>query len=447
MIEIKHTLSQTSAAPRETKPSRVRGLVLGLFAVAFCFSPDALIIRLLDTATPSSYDTTDSAIAILCWKALLIGILNLLAATILEGGVCKTVSGVASGLGHIALAAGLQALALIGFTLSFLLTDAATALLLISLNPLWAAILSWLVFGEALHLRTVIALTAASLSLLFVFLPDLIVPHHSSDGTESAMATPASASASPPALSAFPNLIAIATGTAVAVYLVVVRHAAIHCPRVSMSVASGLGSLVAGALALALAALRGLSVVVASSDASASSAAAAVVPREVPFSQFVFGGFFRLVALDATLLAGAFVLQNLALREISGTEVALVLLLQVGLGPLYVYLGIGEVPSLWTMIGGTLLLVVLAAHELAGLLARIAAASSKTDLPGTARMPPLSPAQVDPKPCVATTAAARSAEGGVGSPTAPSHPLSSPRRKPPPRAWPPPSPPPTPPAY
>ena len=49
----------------------------------------------------------------------------------------------------------------------------------------------------------------------------------------------------------------------------------------------------------------------------------------------------------------------------SPRQVALVLLLEVVLGPLWVYLRFGDVPSPWVLAGGALLLGTLAWHELA----------------------------------------------------------------------------------
>ena len=48
---------------------------------------------------------------------------------------------------------------------------------------------------------------------------------------------------------------------------------------------------------------------------------------------------------------------------VTGAEVGLVVLLEAVLGPLFVYLAYRDAPSQWTIIGGSLLLVVLAVHE------------------------------------------------------------------------------------
>ena len=61
------------------------------------------------------------------------------------------------------------------FTFCLLLTDAATALLLISLAPLWAALLGVVTMGEPLPRRTVIALGLSVCSVGLVFMPRLFL--------------------------------------------------------------------------------------------------------------------------------------------------------------------------------------------------------------------------------------------------------------------------------
>ena len=57
----------------------------------------------------------------------------------------------------------------------------------------------------------------------------------------------------------------------------------------------------------------------------------------------------------------------LAPRHISSAEVALILLGETILSPLWVYLGVGEAPTVWTLGGGALLIATLFMHELAAL--------------------------------------------------------------------------------
>jgi drug/metabolite transporter (DMT)-like permease len=83
---------------------------------------------------------------------------------------------------------------------------------------------------------------------------------------------------------------------------------------------------------------------------------------------------FRADAGDIALLAllGVFqlglpcMLLVVAARHLAATEVALLALLEVVLGPLWAWLGAGEVPAPTTLAGGALVLLALLANELAG---------------------------------------------------------------------------------
>jgi len=328
-------------APSSQYAARWRGNLLGLFAV-LCFSPDAALVQLIEPhRTPQG--TVNAALTIMCWKTGFSGVLNLIAAVVLDGGLRPLLDGLRSGPGHVLLATLFQCTNQIGFTMSFLLADPAIALLLISLNPLWAALLGWLTLGEALPCRTIVALLVALLSLAVVFFPELVP---SAGAIQS----------DPGAGSSVGTAFALGTGLSVALYITVVRHAATRCPKASMSASAGLGALAAALLATAATALR---------DAS--------VLKGLDAKFWLYSG------LDALTVAVAYVLQNLALRLITGTELALILLLQVALGPLFVYLVVGVAPAFWTVLGGSLLLAVLALNELAGMRAERAAVATPPD--------------------------------------------------------------------
>ena len=73
---------------------------------------------------------------------------------------------------------------------------------------------------------------------------------------------------------------------------------------------------------------------------------------------------FALIAVaDAFIIAMGYVAMSIAPRLATGAEVAMTMLLQVLLAPLLVFVCLGEAPSRWTLAGGSLLLVVLLAHE------------------------------------------------------------------------------------
>jgi drug/metabolite transporter (DMT)-like permease len=62
----------------------------------------------------------------------------------------------------------------------------------------------------------------------------------------------------------------------------------------------------------------------------------------------------------------------LASRALLAPEIALLGLLEVVLGPLWVWLGAGEEPGRATLVGGAIVLAALAANELAAMRLRTA---------------------------------------------------------------------------
>ena len=61
-------------------------------------------------------------------------------------------------------------------------------------------------------------------------------------------------------------------------------------------------------------------------------------------------------------------------RTLSAPEIALLALLEVMLGPVWVWLGAGEVPAATTLLGGAIVLAALAGNQLAALAGRRAKA-------------------------------------------------------------------------
>ena len=78
------------------------------------------------------------------------------------------------------------------------------------------------------------------------------------------------------------------------------------------------------------------------------------MPRDIALLALL--GFFQL-GLPCTLLV-------IAARHLSATEVALLALLEVVLGPLWAWLGAGEVPASSALFGGALVLSALVLNEL-----------------------------------------------------------------------------------
>lgn len=74
--------------------------------------------------------------------------------------------------------------------------------------------------------------------------------------------------------------------------------------------------------------------------------------------------FVLFTILDSLCIAVVFVTLNTAPRYIPGTEVSLITLMETVLGPLWVFLVLGEVPSPFTLGGGGILLVAVSAHQI-----------------------------------------------------------------------------------
>ena len=112
-----------------------------------------------------------------------------------------------------------------GFTLSLLFVDTAKALLLISLSPLWAALLGYVILGDKLRLRTIIAqlLSLAAIALMLVpdLLPLLTIPDR--DGDSSSSHPSSDAHAERGSSSELLSLVPLATGICQAALLILSR--------------------------------------------------------------------------------------------------------------------------------------------------------------------------------------------------------------------------------
>ena len=80
----------------------------------------------------------------------------------------------------------------------------------------------------------------------------------------------------------------------------------------------------------------------------------------------VSGRFVGLAFTNSILLSIVNAATVTAPRYASSAEVGLVTPLEAILGPIWVYIGIGETPSKWTIMGGALLVGSLTGHEVWG---------------------------------------------------------------------------------
>lgn len=220
---------------------------------------------------------------------------------------------------YFSIAAGCQAFIAVSFPIAFMLTYSANVMVLYCLSPLASAVLGWLVLGDPLPWRTIIALACSSVAILVMFAPQLVAAQPGSAATRVG------------------DLVAIATGLVNSIFLVSVRAGLLKHPDLPVPLSS-----TAGILMGALAALFWGNV----NEISSLT-------------------FFIPMLLDGLCIALILLAMSLAPRYTSASDIGLLSLLEVVLSPAWVCLFFGQTPPRSTVLGGTLLFLVVAAHELA----------------------------------------------------------------------------------
>ncbi len=222
--------------------------------------------------------------------------------------------------GRFGLVSGsMWAVMFIFFMLALTFTTVANTLLVMSIGPLVTAVLAWLVLRTPVPARTWLAIGAATFGMAWMFARG--------------------GGALPGGNHIVGMLIALAVPLAAAINLVLLQKTR---ARVDLVPAVFLGGAISAALMLPL--------------AMPFQAA----PRDVALLALL--GFFQL-GLPCMLMV-------VAARNLSAPEVSLLALLEVLLGPLWAWLGAGEVPAMGTVLGGLLVLAALVANEVAALRER-----------------------------------------------------------------------------
>ena len=341
---------------RRSLTPRARGYANGIAAI-FIISPDALLLRLC-----SAEDPIFTTLCRTAWLAPLC----LVTAAVQVGGLCKLCVHSWKHREPLLIVSATACGTSLGFAFSLQLTGAAEALLLISLNPLWAALIGWRCLGDELPRRTRWALAAAMVSIALVFLPHFL----------SEMSLPASSVASHPAsrpvggdqnhslpleassaIRDHPyrlagNLIALFTGMSLGAFGNSVRYAKTRFDDVPVQVAQVFSNSFAVLISLLLMAALGR-----------------------PFRAVDPPRLIGLTLAMGLIINTAYLGMNRAPQYISAAEFGIICLLESILGPIWVFLVIGEAPTLWTLVGGGLILATLTIHELAAQYAAKTAAS------------------------------------------------------------------------
>ncbi|KAL7507206.1 hypothetical protein ACHAWX_005073, partial [Stephanocyclus meneghinianus] len=182
---------------------RTKGLSIILFGV-LCVSPDAVLVRFLTTHGSNPW-------TIIFWKLFLSIPLSAGYAIYEAGGLKKLLSSISRGRWYYAAVVPVQGVIDIGFTLSFVYTSAANALLLINLNPLWCAIFGRLFLNDVLPKRTIVVLVLALGCMMIIFVPEMVVDDYDEqDGAGTSWNG---------------NIIALCTGFLLATFLSIIRKA------------------------------------------------------------------------------------------------------------------------------------------------------------------------------------------------------------------------------
>lgn len=204
------------------------------------------------------------------------------------------------------------------FILALTFTTVANVLVVASLGPFFTALLARAFLREPLPARTWVAIFAATVGMLAMFGAGFTAdePHH---------------------------LIGMALGLTIpiasAINIVVLRRSGAH---LDLMPAVMLGALISAVVTL---------------------------PLAVPF-EATGRDLFYLATLGIVQLGAPCLLLVIASRTLPAPEIALLALLEVVLGPLWTWLGVGEVPAGTTLLGGAIVLAALAGNEAAALAER-----------------------------------------------------------------------------
>ena len=307
--------------------SKATGCTIAVIGV-LAAGPDAGYLR-------AQREAGGSMTVISVWRYAILAVCNLFLGAAFEGGFSVVVSGMWRSLVPVVGASLIIVCINVGMTASLLMVEPAFALLLMSLSPLWAALMGSLLLGDPLPMRTCVAQALSLLSTIIVFVPSLrklLTPKHP-EHQHADLWDPI-------------ELVPLATGFAVAVLLTYSRWQA----HASLEMAPALG-------------------------AALTAAAAAVVMfviEQQPPSDLV-DGLAPTFWVALLLMAGGCAIYDSALvlapRSLTAGEVALILLAETIIGPLSVWSLFGDMPGRWTLAGGALLLLTLIGHQIVGMRA------------------------------------------------------------------------------
>ncbi len=243
---------------------------------------------------------------IVFWRGVLVALTIFSALTVFyRGDVLSRFTGI--GYGGM-ISAFLFGITSITFVTSVTLTTAANTLVIIASAPLFAAIFSRIFLRERVPLRTWFAAAVGLFAMVLIF----------------------SGSLGGGALAG--DILALVTTICLAANFIVIR---VH-KEVSMVPAAALGGFIC---------------------------ALAALPFASPTSIHP-GDIIPIIIMGTIVLPFPLVMITVAPKLIPAPEVGLIMLLETALGPLWVWLVVGQNPSKETLLGGAIILATLVVHNL-----------------------------------------------------------------------------------
>ncbi|WP_439122729.1 DMT family transporter [Marivita sp.] len=273
----------------------MKGILLACFGVLI-LTPDALLIRI------SGLD----AAPLVAWRGLAMGSLFLVAAALT--GQLRLFPRLASSVGAALVLAQWANASLFAPAIS--LAPVALVLISVATVPIWAAILSRMMYGQPTRPATWVTIAVVSVGIMLAM------------SGKSDVAFTATA------------LIGVLCGLGVALSLALSFTLLRHNPDMPLLTAVGTGSALAGITAFAL-----------------------TSPQEM-----ATGTTWAIGIASFVVLPLSFYLMSEASRHTASVNVSLVLLLETVLGPLWVWVGIGEAPTSTMLAGGAIVVTTLATY-------------------------------------------------------------------------------------
>lgn len=275
------------------------GLILALVGT-LVLTPDAMLMRL------SGMEGFQMA----GWRGLLMGGVMLAGWVAVSRDRAADLRGLASKSGIAIVVC--QVFNSMLFCLGIAMAPAAIVLIGVAAVPVCSAVLSWLLIGEPTRAATWAAIAAVTVGIVIAVLGG----DHGALSLDWRAVTGA--------------VLGLGVAVVLALNFVILRSR----PHVPILLAIGLGALIAGVIGTAI----------------------------TGPAQMADGRIWAMGLTGAVVLPVSFFLLSLASRHTHASNVSLLMLLETVLGPLWVWLGIGERPTSNMLIGGAIVVVSLAVY-------------------------------------------------------------------------------------